>query len=300
MAEGQMGVGGAVEVQDVGVRELLLVAVGGAERDDHRVPGRHGGAVQVAVGSEEPPGGELERAVVAEEFLDRPGEQAGFGDGLVRVEAGAQPVQLVRVAQQGDQHGGDLVGDRLLAGDQQLEHHGGELLGAQLAGVAGGDEPAEQVHVGPGGVVGGTLVGDHVGDVALEAVQPALVRRSARVLRADRLHHLAPVAVEAHREFLGQADHGGQHPEREVGREAFDQVGAAGRGGGREFVDQGVGELLDARAQCLHPARCEGVQDELAHRRVLRRVLVQQVHLELGVLRLRHDRGELAPVLVAQ
>jgi hypothetical protein len=49
-----------------------------------------------------------------------------------------------------------------------------------------------------------------------------------------------------------------------------------------------------------HLARGERVRHRSTHSGVLGRVLVQEVRLELRVLRLRHDGGESPPVVVAQ
>ncbi len=253
------------------------VAVGGAQGDDHRVAGGN-----LAVLFEEAPGGQLEGTVVAEEFVDRAGHE-------VRVVA--QAGELGRVAEEGDQGGGDLVGDRFLAGHEELEDHRVQLLLRQLATVAGHHQAAEEIVVP---VV--AFVSDDVGDIALQAVQPGLVVRPSGVGGADRLDDLAPVLVEAGRQFCREPDDLGEDLEGEGGGERGHEIGGTRL---REGVDEGVGQFLEAGPQPLDTARGERVGDEAPHPRVLRRVLVQQVHLELGMLRLGHDRGALPPAVVA-
>ena len=239
------GLGLRSEIEGVGVGEAAGVAVGGAQGDDHRVAGRDARTVQIVVLGEEAPGGEFEGAVVAEEFLDGARQER-------RVRA--QPGQLVRVAEEGDQSGGDLVGDRFLARHEELEDHGVQLFLGQFSAVAGGHQTAEQVVVPVF-----ALVGDDVGDVALEAVQAGLVKGACGVGGADRLHDLAPVAVEAGGQLLREADGFGEDLEGEVGREAGDEVRGTGLGQG---VDQRVGQFLETGAELFDAARGEGVGDE--------------------------------------
>jgi hypothetical protein len=93
VAEAEVGVVAAGEVEQVGLVEAGGVAVSGGEDDQDRVAGGDGLAAEGDRGGGVAPGGELHRAVVAEEFLDGGGEEVG----LTQCDGGLELGALARV-----------------------------------------------------------------------------------------------------------------------------------------------------------------------------------------------------------
>ena len=122
----------------------------------------------------------------AQRLLDRRG-QVGLLAGL---DLGAQPRQLVRVADQPLDRPGERRRRRLVAGDQQGEELVVDLGVAHRRAVlvAGGDQQREDV-VALLEVVGGAPVGDLADDQLGDAVDAAAERRDeADPVGADRQH----------------------------------------------------------------------------------------------------------------
>src|SRR5205823_56593 len=85
---------------------------------------------------EQHPLGELHRAVVAQQLLDR-----GGGFDLSVSELG----QLIRVAQQGQQPVADEAADRLEAGGEEKSAQGDDLVPVEaVAALLGGDKRGEE------------------------------------------------------------------------------------------------------------------------------------------------------------
>ena len=128
---------GPAEIQLVGgVAPVRGVVVGAGEAREHEAARFDHLAVELEVPDRDP-ARELHRAVEAEELVDR---------GVVETGIGAQPLELVAVAEQRQGAVADEVHRRLVAGDVE-EHHLVDqlLLVERVAVLLGGDEPREQI-----------------------------------------------------------------------------------------------------------------------------------------------------------
>jgi len=125
------------QVQQIRVRELLRVTVGGRQRGHDRLTGADAPAVDLDIlcgGSHHT---ELHDGQVAQQLLDGPVDHRG-----VR----AQGRQLRRVLQQGQGAQGQHVRGRLVAGNKQQVPDADQLLvGEGALGILSGDQAAEQV-----------------------------------------------------------------------------------------------------------------------------------------------------------
>ena len=114
-----------VDDEPVGLVEHGWIAVGAADGHDDLRALRHRRAVEVHVLSRGPRG-HLDRAVVAEQFLDGRGDQG---------RVFPQPLPVLRLAEQGDGAVPDQVDGRLEAGDEQEQRRADELGGAEPVAV---------------------------------------------------------------------------------------------------------------------------------------------------------------------
>jgi len=143
LAEGQVAFGvGPVQVEPVRLSEGGPVAAGGGEPQVQAgALGEVDAAQRDRAGGDPAPDGH--RRVVAESFLDRPGDQVGLLDDLV--PAG-------RVLQQAADRVADQPGGGLVAGERQREQDRGALVqGEAVRGfVVDGDQVTGQVVPGRG------------------------------------------------------------------------------------------------------------------------------------------------------
>jgi hypothetical protein len=232
--------------------------VGGGEADHHRLArrDRYSGYLQGLGG--EPERRVLHRPLVAQCLLDGAVDQG---------HVGAQGGQLVGVGEQGVDGVGDEVDRRLVARDQQDEGHAAQLLrGEPVAVLSGGaDQVAQQVVAG----ARAALVLDEFGEVLGEAREGVVLALGAR--RGDRLRGDLAELRAVH---LGHAEQFADDGDGQRVGEGVHEVGAPLR---EHRVEQFVGDLLDPRAQFLHPAHRERACDQAPQAGVLGRVGDQQI-----------------------
>src|ERR1700678_1267918 len=274
VTEAEMGIRAPGEIEHIGITELSGIPVGGVQRHDDGVAGRYLHAVQPAGLAEEPPGSELERSIEAQQFLDGLRQKRRIAP---------EHRELLGMSQQRDDSRADLVGDRFQARDQELEYRGRKLGVGDLASLVGVHQASKQVvvRIFP-------FMGDDLADVALQPGQQPDICRTSRVPRSHGLHYLAPGAIEPALVLGGQPDDLAEHPERERNAEGLNQVHAAGSG---DPVQQFVGDLLELTPHSFDASWRQRIEGELAHERMLWRILVQQMHLQGRMLWLGHDSG---------
>ena len=129
------------DIEAFGVVEGRGITVGGADENDDVVAPAQAESVHLAV-LDHAPERRLRRRVVAQQLLDRRGDEPGLF---------AQPLELGAVAKQGEEAVADEVGGGLVAGDDQQAQHVQHLaLGEPFAFVLGLDECAQDVVAGVG------------------------------------------------------------------------------------------------------------------------------------------------------
>ena len=124
-AEGEVAVVRPADVEPIGVREPLGVAVGRGHHRDDRLPLADRPAAELAVRRGEP-GGVLDRALEAEELLDGRWDEPGLA---------AQELPLVGVSQQREHPVGDQVRRRLQPADHRDDRVGDDLVLGQPVAV---------------------------------------------------------------------------------------------------------------------------------------------------------------------
>ena len=261
-AEGEVFLGvGPADVEAVGARAPVgLVAVRRGQAAHHEHALLDGLAAHLDLPQRDA-ARHLHGRVVAEELLD---------GAAVQRRVGAQALELVGVAEEGEGAVADEVHGRLVAGDVEEHHLLEELLVREhVAVLLGGEQAREKIvgqvvplplddvehelaHLGGGVEDGAHEVG--VGDGLQGADE-----------RARPLPELLAVG-RGHAQHLG--DDGERQGEGVVGHELH--VPGVGRP-----VERLVHQLLDTRAQVLDAAGGEGLGDELAQAGVVGRVPVE-------------------------
>lgn len=136
VAEAEVAIGDAVEIETVGIGELALVAVGGAEQEQHLLAVRDGDPVQ----GNRARGRATQashRRLQAQELFDRLRD-------LSRLNGKA--VGDLRVRRQQRHAVADEIRRRLDTADDDVEAEAEDLRGGQVSAVdVGGDECADQV-----------------------------------------------------------------------------------------------------------------------------------------------------------
>ena len=256
-AETEMVGGVALEVEPVGIGEDARVSVGGRlDQVDHVVPADHLIA-HVDVG-----GGHahlhLRRAVEAQDLLSG-------GSQVLGVVVRAQPLQLVRMRQQGMQPVADQIGRGLVAAEQQQDAGAHDLVvGERVVALLGADERVNQVlrRRGP-------EAADETAEVFRQLQQPALgpLAPPLDTAGAEHQHHqvVGPV-LEQVPIGRGHTHHLGDHDRRQRVGEVGDHVHVAAR---RQLGDETVDDLDDAGLPLRDRPRRERPADQLAQARVV-------------------------------
>ena len=129
----------ARDVEPVGIGEMPGIAVGRPDGGNDQGPAGDLPALNLDISGGEP-SRPLHRAVIAQELLDRGGDEAGIALELL---------ELVGMTEQGEQPVADEVHRGLVPGDEQQHAHGQHLALAQLVSLLlGRDEQAQQVFLG--------------------------------------------------------------------------------------------------------------------------------------------------------
>ena len=224
----------------------------------------------------------LHGAVVAQQLLDRGGDQRGIVP---------HARELVGVAQQRQGAVADQVDGRLVARDEQQQAHRDDLVDGELVALLlGGQEAREKVGLRPGPALHdqrAEIVGQRPAGAA-PALDDGRIRRQPDRVEAARDvgRPAADRRVIVHRHAQHLADD--RHRQR-VG-EVLDDVHAVLPG---HAVEQAVDDLLDVRAHRLDHARRERLADQRAQPRMIGRVAEEHRAREGRLLRLvAVDRGE--------
>jgi thioesterase domain-containing protein len=281
-AEGDMAVVGTGDVEPIRIGEASRVAIGRTHDRDHRLPFVNQPPAELNVLGGQPRG-VLARALVAQEFFNRTGNQRGISP---------QPGELVRMAQQSEQAVSDQVGRGLLPADHRDDGVGHHLVvGEPVAVNLGGSQRMEQArpwmiaialhrltevgqHVMEAGensleAIGIVLeVSEHLGEVLGPGLQSVAVRRwqAEQFRRHDRWERIGKVGDHIHLPASGKP------------------------------VEQGVDDILDVGAQLLDPPWGEGPGSKAADACVSGRIQEEHLlhhHLRDGAHRRHAERGEL-------
>ncbi|CAM5498447.1 hypothetical protein SVIOM342S_08710 [Streptomyces violaceorubidus] len=139
VAETEVALWAAADVEAVGVGVVRRVAGGGGEGDEHRIARRDGGARQLQRLGRETERGGVDGGVVAQRLLHgAPGQ----------LRLGAQAGELVGVGEQAADGRRDQVDGGLVPGDQDEEGHAEQFPGGERAAVGGVGQVAEQLPSG--------------------------------------------------------------------------------------------------------------------------------------------------------
>ena len=279
VAEGQVRVGIAGDVEAVRVDEHGLVPVGGRVVDLYLVV-----LGDVLAGQFEVAGGG------PAELDDRRGEpQHLFQRGRQQAQVVAEPDELTGVLRQGQQRVRQQVAGGVVARDhQQLEEPVEVVVGEPVAVDLGVDDRAPHVAGGVRPLFRGALpaVGEHLAERGHECLRIAAV---FWVVQADQgvrpLEQQMPV-LGAHTEHIRQ------HAQRHFGGDRGDEIDLAFLA---HRVDDGACVTRD-RVEQLAPdrLRSEGAVDDLAELGVLRGIHVQHhpaEHLDVGRSRIAQHAG---------
>ncbi|GGI89150.1 hypothetical protein GCM10011581_27830 [Saccharopolyspora subtropica] len=189
MAEGEVPAVGAGDVQFLRAGGVRRVTVGGRQPHQHGAALGDGDSAQFHVLGGKARCGAFHRPVVAQQFLDRTGQQVRFV---------AQQPQLVGVGEQGQHPVADEVDGGLMARDEQQLHHAEQFpLGQLVALVGGHHQRADQIGlvVGVNGVVHPRAgLRDQRGQVLLADPSGPLALGGAFLGQRRGEHHPGPLA----------------------------------------------------------------------------------------------------------
>ena len=261
--EAEMPLASGAEVELVRGVETVGVAVGGAEDHDHVVAAANRLAAQLHIDGGPAVERPLDRPVVADQLFDGVREQR-----RVAFERRA----LLGVHEQRERRVPDQADRRLVSRDDQERDHAAELLlGERVAAVLDCHERADEILAGRAPTLGEEReqVLDEGGQ---RGVGPLCLGRRER-----RAHHRGRPLAKALAVGNGNAEQLGDHRDRQREGELRDEVHLAG---GRDAVDQLVGDLLDPRPQPFDHARCERLRDEAAEAQVVFAVAVEHVAVD--------------------
>ena len=251
-----------VDHETVGLAEHAGVAVGAADGHDDRRALRYHRAAEVHVLGRGPRG-RLDRAVVAEQFLDRRGDQGRLL---------CEPLPVLRLAEQGDGAVPDQVDGRLEAGHEQEQRCADELGGAEpLAVFLDRDQGGQQALVGIGAAPGHQVpqVG---GQGQLRRARLALGGQGG--LRFEGGGDGVAPGPEAGLVLSRDAEQVADHRDGQREGQPVDEVEAS-RGAGRG--EEPAGDLADPRLKTGYRLRGEGTGHEAPDAGVVGRVHREQV-----------------------
>ena len=172
-------------------------------------------------------------------------------------------------------------------GEQEQEDHRDQLgAGQRVLLVAGGDQRAQQVVAG---VRARAL--DEAGDEAVQAGE----RRRARRCRGSSSEETTS-AVHRRKSARSPPGTPSISPMTVTGSGAAKSAMRSAEPRAHDVVGERAGDLLDAAAQGLDPARGEGRRDETAQPGMVGRVRGQQVGAQAGAVLQRASAPRLLPV----
>ena len=280
VAEGDVRVGVAADVEAIGVGEHRLVAVGRCVVDDDLVA--RGDLLAGELGVLGGGAAELDdRRGVPQHLLDR---------GRDEPEIGPQPRELAGVAGQRQQGVGDEVAGGVVAGDdQELEEAVQVVVGEPLAVDLRGDDRRPYVVAWPGPLLGRPLarVAEHLDERGQECLRVAVLG----IVEPDQ--RVRPL-VEQVAILGGDAEDVGQHPQRHLGGHVGEEVDLAELADRVDDVACVAGDRVGQLA--ADGLRGERAVDDLAELGVFRRVHVEHhpaQHGDVGGLGVAQEAGAL-------
>ena len=205
--------------------------------------------------------GELHRAVVAQQFVDR-----RVGNAWVI----APHCHLIRVTQQSQRAIADQVDGRFVASDIEQQHERNQLLLAHpIATLFGLDKCRQDVvaEMLAALIDDGDEVGDHLIDCGLGTIEVVVVRCGFE-RRSDVLRPHAKLG----RAFGGHHEHFADHLERDWEREFIDDLH---RSAILRTIEDVVDELLDTWSQLFDRRCCERLADETTQTSVIGRIKIE-------------------------
>ena len=289
VAEGQVVVGLARQVQHAGLVEHGGVVVGRADAQGDEVTGRQRDItqgerrVQLAVV-------QLQRGLEAQQLLHRGGQQGRFGH-----RAGHQPVPGGALGQQGVHAVADQVGGGLMAGVEQEDAVVQQLgLAELLAALLTLDQPRQHVGLGVSGV--GAPVRHQAAQLGTEVGHRGVATRQhdgrwRRFQRRQDGQRPGPQRRPVGGRHVQQV---ADHLHRDLGREVGDEVGRRLVG---QLVEQALHQGLHAGFHARDGTLVQCAHQQPPHAGVQRRVVEHQAG---GVvLEQRRARAELGRELLA-
>ena len=225
-----------------------------------------------------PERGVRNRCVVANELLDRVGQQHRIA---------AHERKLFRVGEQGDDSVADEARGRVVARDDELEDRRQELLFAELlVAVARVEQRAHQ------GIIGlASLLGDQVPEERDDRVGRDL-RVGVLLVGAGRNEHLDQRSTERRASGLGDTEQLADHGEGQRECECVDQIDDGVRAACFDGIEHVVDDPLHVFMQRLYPPYRERARDESPETRVVGRIDGEHVPRER---RPRETFGDDAP-----